>query len=227
MDLRQDCLDAWLIHWPIHNRPGVRVARTAADLLPPEAIPVAETWQALEDCVRAGLTRHIGVSNFSLPKLEGLWNRADIKPTVVQAELHPYLPQPDLVDFCRTRGIQLVAACPLGSGDRPRALKQPDEPRLLADPVIGAVARKHRATPGQILLAWGLARGTAVIPKAVSPRHIKENFAAQNLRPDAEDLALLAGLARGQRYISGDHGMAASPYTQARLWDMARKEGTT
>ena len=219
-DLRQDYLDAFLIHWPIHNRPGVRVARSAADLLPPEALSLTDTWQALEACVDAGLVRCLGVCNCSLPRLAALWEEVRIKPGVLQVECHPFLPQDALLDFCRDRGIRLEAACPLGSGDRPLALKRPGEPVLLSHKTVVSVARKHHASPAQILLAWGLARGTTVLPKSVSPRHLRENLAAQAIRLDAEDRAALAALACGWRYISGGHErMPASPYTQTWLWE--------
>lgn len=219
-DLRQDYLDAFLIHWPIHNRPGVRVARSAAELLPPEALPLTSTWQALEACVDAGLVRCLGVCNFSLPRLAALWAESRIKPGVVQVECHPFLPQDALLAFCRDRGIRLEAACPLGSGDRPKALKQPGEPVLLTQKTVVNLARKHHASPAQILLAWGLARGMTVLPKSVSPRHLRENFAAQALRLDAEDMAELAALDCGWRYISGGHErLSATPYTPAWLWE--------
>ena len=216
-DLRLDCLDLYLIHWPVHYRRGVGVPRSAADYLPPDAVSLAETWQAMEDCVRAGLARHIGVCNFCLPRLAAFCETAAIKPAALQIELHPWLPQTEMLDFCRERGIIPIAFAPLGSGDRPRALKLPDEPVLLADAVIRDIARKHRATPAQILLAWALGRGTAVIPKSVSPRHLRENFAAGNLRLDAEDMARITALECGRRLLSGNHG--ASPYTQEWLWN--------
>ena len=219
LDLRLDCLDLYLIHWPVHYRRGVGIPRGPADYLPPDAVPLAETWQAMPDCVRAGLCRFLGLCNFSLPRLAAFWDAAaasGIKPAALQIELHPWLPQPDLLDFCRKRGIIPIAFAPLGSGDRPKALKQPGEPALLSDAVIADIARARRATPAQVLLAWALARGTAAIPKSVSPRHLKENFAAQNLRLAADDLARIDGLACGRRLLTGRHG--ASPYTQEWLW---------
>ena len=92
-----------------------------------------------------------------------------------------------------------------------------ERPALLAEAAIRDIAKKHRAAAAQILLAWALARGTAAIPKSVSPRHLRENFAAQNLLLDAEDMARIAGLACGRRLLSGNHG--ASPYTQEWLWN--------
>lgn len=215
--LRLDYLDLYLIHWPIHFRRGVGIPKSRADYLPPDAVPPAETWRALEDCVRAGLTRRIGVCNFSLPRLAALIETAAIKPAALQIELHPWLPQTDMLDFCRKRGIIPIAFAPLGSGDRPKALRRPGEPTLLRDALIGEIAKKHRATAAQVLLAWALARGAAAIPKSVSPKHLRENFAAANLRLDAEDLARIAGLACGRRLLSGEH--AASPYTREWLWN--------
>lgn len=219
-DLHQDYLDLYLIHWPIHFRTGVGFPRGPEDLLPPEAIATDATWQALEECVRAGLTRYIGVSNFTVAKLRPLLERAGIAPIMNQIELHPYLQQENMLAFCRERGLLLTAYSPLGSQDRPKIMKKSDEPILLDNPVITEVARKHRATAAQILIAWALARGTVVIPKSVNPERLRDNFRAQELQLDREDMERIATLERGWRYVEGEGFCSpGSPYTLAWLWD--------
>ncbi len=219
-DLRQDYLDLYLIHWPIHFKKGIAFARGPEEMLPPEAIALSATWQALEECVRTGLTRHIGVSNFTVAKLRPLLEQADIAPVMNQIELHPYLQQEEMLAFCRDKGLLLTAYSPLGSQDRPKVMKKSDEPILLDNEVIVETARKHRASAAQILIAWALARGTVVIPKSVRPERLRENFKAQELRLDREDMERIAGLERGWRYVAGDDFCSAgSPYTLSWLWN--------
>lgn len=213
-----DYLDLYLIHWPVVQKEHVMRPSQASDLISLKELPLSKTWGALEACVDAGLTRHIGVANLSVAKLQGLLKTARIKPEMDQVELHPYLQQDALLAFCRENGINVTAYSPLGSGDRPGA--KAGDPVLLKEPVLQAVADRHGASPAQVLIAWALKRGTAVIPKSANPEHIRQNFQAQDLQLSAQDMADLAALDRGHRMISGDLWcVAGSDYTLATLWD--------
>src|SRR5690606_11209046 len=119
-----------------------------------EERPIAVTWAALEALVDEGLTRHIGVSNFSIRKLQTLLETARIKPAMNQIELHPYLQQNSMLAFCHANGVHLTAYSPLGSFDRPETFKAADEPVLLKDPVIVEIAERHQASPAQVLIRW-------------------------------------------------------------------------
>lgn len=219
-DLRLDYLDLYLVHWPVALRPEVLLPREAADLIALDALPIAQTWQAMEALVEQGLCRHIGVSNFSVVKLDELLARARLKPEMNQVELHPYLQQAAMLDFCRRHAVLLTAYSPLGSPDRPAGMRAVGESRLLDDPTIARLATRHGATPGQLLIAWGIARGTAVIPKSVNPERLRENLAAAELRLEAADLLEIARLDRHYRYVTGSFWtMPGSPYTLANLWD--------
>lgn len=213
-DLRLTYLDLYLIHWPVVLRPGVQFPQSAEDLVPLEQVPLAPTWAAMEDLQSAGLCRHIGVSNVSQAKLQALLEQARVVPAVNQVERHPYLQQPDLLAYCREKGIILTAYSPLGAG-------RTDNPSpVLADPVITSLAAERGATPAQVLLAWGLACGTVVIPKALGREHLAANLAAQDLELDAEAMAQLAALERRERFVDGSFWfMPGSPYTEANLWD--------
>jgi alcohol dehydrogenase (NADP+) len=168
----------------------------------------------------AGLCRHIGVSNFSVAKLEGLAGQARTRPEVNQVELHPYLQQPALLAWCKVHDVHLTAYSPLGSPDRPGRLQAGDAPVLLEDPVVRGIAEQRGATPAQVLLAWSLHRGVSAVPKSVNPARLAQNLAAADLRLTPEDMAALAGLDRHARYISGDlWAPPGSPYTLANLWD--------
>jgi alcohol dehydrogenase (NADP+) len=218
-DLRLDYLDLYLVHWPVPIRPGITFPQGAGDFLSLDDQPLADTWAGMEDAVDAGLARAIGVSNFSAPRLAALAAGARIPPAVNQVELHPYLAQSDLLEAARDLGVRLTAYSPLGSMDRPERLKKADEPVLLDDPVVAAVADAHGATPGQVLIAWALARNTAVIPKTSRPERLAENLAAAQLDLTQAGLARLEGLDRGYRYVDGSFWcIPGSPHTLDNLW---------
>jgi diketogulonate reductase-like aldo/keto reductase len=124
----------------------------------------------------AGWCRSIGLSDISLTRLEGIVSAARIRPAVIQVESHPYLPEWDLLDFCRNHGIVLQAFAALGHAM---------EPSLLGDPVITAVARRVGRTPAQVLLAWAVQRGTAFLTTSTKARRIQENFDISALPEDA------------------------------------------
>lgn len=215
-------LDLYLIHWPVAQKPGVIVPRTGDDFVKPDDLPLATTWAAMELLVGQGLARHIGVSNLSVRRLRALADGARHAPEVNQIELHPYLQQPDMLAFCRDAGVHLTAYAPLGSRDRPAILRGENEPVLLEDPVVAAVAARHGASPAQVLIAWSLRRGTSVIPKSVNPQRLAENLAAAGLVLGDDDMAALAALDRGFRYASGTYWvLPGGPHTLETLWGEA------
>ncbi len=219
-DLGLDYLDLYLVHWPVVMRAGVKSLSQGSDLLPFSNESLRGTWQAMEQALDQGLCRHIGVSNFSLKKLQDLLAFARRKPEMNQVELHPYLQQSRLLEFAQQAGILLTGYAPLGSGDRPDTLKKAEEPSLFSEPVIQSIASHHRITPAQVLLAWAIERGTITIPKSVNPTRLKENLAAADISLSATDLEQIAALDRHYRYVSGDFWMVPdSPYSLAMLWD--------
>jgi alcohol dehydrogenase (NADP+) len=136
-----------------------------------------------------------------------------------QIELHPYLQQIKMLEYCKKNQVLLTAYSPLGSGDRPAALKKANEPSLLDNPVILEIAEKRHITPGQVLLVWGLCRGTAVIPKSVNHERLRENFQAADLELTANDLAAIDTMEKGYRFVDGAFFTTpGSPYTVEGLW---------
>ncbi len=219
-NLQLDHLDLYLIHWPVVFKKGVSFAQSPEDMIALEDLPVSETWEGLEAAVDSGGCRHIGVSNFSVAKLESLIGAARVKPEVNQIELHPYLQQLSMLDFCRQAGVLITAYSPLGSQDRPDEIKAEAEPILLEDPTLAAIAERHGATPAQVLISWSMQRGIAVIPKSVNPARMKQNLAATEVSLSEEDVQEIAGLDRARRYLAGDFfAFEGSPYTLANLWD--------
>ncbi|MEM7201415.1 MAG: aldo/keto reductase [Planctomycetota bacterium] len=219
-DLQLDYLDLYLMHWPVAQKKGVHVPERADQLISLDELPLAETWAALDATAAAGRCRHLGVSNFSQPKLEALCASAARRPEVNQIERHPYLQQRDLLAWCAAHDVHVTAYSPLGSPDRPAGLRQVDEPVLLQDPVVARIAGQCGATPAQVLLRWALARGTSVIPKSVRPERLAQNLAALDVTLSAADLAELDALDRHRRYVDGSFwAIPGSAYSIAGLWD--------
>ena len=219
-DLGLEWLDLYRIHWPVAIDPAVGFPRSASEVLPPSAERLRATWAGMEAVQEAGLTRHIGVSNYSIRKLQDLLEHGRLRPEVNQVELHPLLQQPQLVAFCNAHGIHLTAYSPLGSGDRPAQLKAADEPVLLENPVIAAIAAEHGCTAAQVLLAWHLSRGIATIPKSVRAERLRENLAAAVIELSPADQERIAALDQGLRLVDGFFWlMEGSPWTLQSLWD--------
>jgi alcohol dehydrogenase (NADP+) len=218
-DLQLDYLDLYLIHWPVALKKSVVFPESPEDMIALADLPLLKTWTAMEALSDKGLCHHIGVSNFNISRLQALCSDAQQKPEMNQIELHPYLRQPEMLDFCKEQGIHLTAYAPLGSQDRPPGLKEANEPVLLEDPVIANIAGRHGVSAAQILISWAVHRDTAVIPKSVNPGRMKENLAAAGISLTSEDLLEIAGLDKHRRYVSGDFwALAGSPYTVADLW---------
>jgi alcohol dehydrogenase (NADP+) len=208
------------VHWPVPIRPGVAFPSSGDDLLAPATVPLADTWAGMEDVRELGLCRHIGVSNFSSRKLQDLLAHCRIQPEVNQVERHPLLQQPQLLADCVAAGVHVTAYSPLGSGDRPAALKGADEPVLLENPLIGAIAAEHGCSPAQVLIAWQLQGGLSTIPKSVSPARLRDNLAAAELALTPADLERIAGLDQHRRLVDGSFWLLeGSPWTLATLWD--------
>lgn len=219
-DLQLEYLDLYLIHWPVSLKQGVGFPQSAEDFLSPEEAPISATWKAMEVAVENGLARHIGVSNFGVKRLEALLETAVHPPEMNQVESHPYLQQQGLLDYCHAHDIHLTAYSPLGSPDRPEGLKGANEPSLLDNPVIKEIAAEKQCSAGQILISWALHRGVSVIPKSVNPKRILENFEAQSVELNSEDIERIDALEKGFRYVTGSFWtFEGGPFTMDNIWD--------
>jgi diketogulonate reductase-like aldo/keto reductase len=164
-----DAVDLYLVHTPFAFKPGDDQDPRHPDgaVIYDDGVTLEETWAAMENLVDEGLTGAIGLSDIDVEGTKKIVNTARIKPAVVEVESHPYHPQWELHELRETDGIILLAFASLG-----HAL----EPRLLDDPLIVSIAQRSGKTPAQVLLAWGIQRGSAVLTGSVNPARISENF---------------------------------------------------
>lgn len=221
-DLALDYVDLYLIHWPIPLQPSAVIPTSPADFRSLDEAPLTATWQGMEDAVAAGMTRHIGLSNFSAPKVDALLANCRITPEANQIERHPFLQQNALVAHCQANGVHVTAYSPLGSSDRPDFMKTGTEPSLLTNEVIASIALDRGCTPAQVLLAWHVQSDVAVIPKTVHPARLRENLAAADIALTPAQMSQIAALNLGFRFLDGSFWLVeGGPWTRHSLWDEA------
>lgn len=146
----------------------------------------------MEDLYRSGKARAIGVSNFSIPRLEQLLSFASIPPAANQVEIHPFLPNQELLDFAKSKNILLVAYSPLGSQNQVPTTGE----RVSENATLNEVARRTGHTLAQVLIAWGIKRGYPVLPKSATPSRIRSNFEGFELSED--DFQAVNAVAEGR-----------------------------
>jgi 2,5-diketo-D-gluconate reductase A len=177
-DLGFDYIDLFLVHWPLPSLYG-------GDYV--------STWRVLEEFHRDGRARSIGVSNFQPGHVDRLAAETDTVPAVNQIEVHPYLPNDAVRAYGQEHGIVTEAWSPLAQG------------AVLADPAILAISARLGRTPSQVVLRWHVQRGDVVFPKTVSPKRMRENLDLFTFDLEADDMAALAALERGEAGRTGPH----------------------
>ncbi|XP_049735105.1 aldo-keto reductase family 1 member A1-like isoform X2 [Elephas maximus indicus] len=199
-DLQLEYLDLYLMHWPCAFEQGDNPFPKNADgTIRYDPTHYKETWKALETLVAKGLVRALGLSNFNSRQIDDVLSVASVRPAVLQVECHPYLAQKELIAHCHARGLEVTAYSPLGSSDR--AWRDPDEPVLLEDPVVLALAEKYGRSPAQVLLRWQVQRKVVSIPKSITPSRILQNIQVFDFTFSPEEMKHLDGLNRNWRYI--------------------------
>jgi diketogulonate reductase-like aldo/keto reductase len=163
----------------------------------------------MEKVYKAGKTRSIGVSNYKIEHLEALLKYAEIKPMVNQIEIHPFLPNTELIEYCRSHDIMPAAYSPLGSQEEVPATKE----KLLENVALNTLAKKKRTTLAQVLIAWGIKRGYVVLPKSANEERVKRNASLIDL--SEEDFEEVNKVAEGRhdRFVNpiGMFGFDAWP----------------
>ncbi|XP_075409278.1 aldo-keto reductase family 1 member C1-like [Tenrec ecaudatus] len=201
--LQLDYVDLYLIHFPLPLKPGDEIIpqdENGKALF--DTVDICVTWEALEKCKDAGLTKSIGVSNFNHKQLEMLLNKPGLKykPVCNQVECHPYLNQSKLLDFCKSKDIVLAAYSALGS-HRDKNWVDQNSPVLLDDPVLGALAKKYKRSPALIAIRYQIQRGVVVLAKSFNERRIKENMQVFEFQLTSEDMKVVDGLNKNFRYL--------------------------
>ena len=182
--LRTDHLDLTLIHWPSPN----------------SEVPVAEFMGALLKAKKLGLTKQVGVSNFTIALMKEAIAAVGAEHIATnQIELHPYLQNRKVVEFAQSQGIHITSYMTLAYGE------------VLKDPVIIAIADRHQATPAQVTLAWAMQLGYSVIPSSTKRTNLESNLKACSLKLSDEDMTQIAALDRGHRLTD--------PQSVAPAWD--------
>ena len=228
-DLGLDYFDLYLVHFPIAlsyvdfndryppewifdpeaENPGMQL----------DAVPLSETWGAMEKLVEVGLCRQIGICNYSTSLVHDLMSYARIKPAMLQVESHPYHTQEALLRTAQQYGIAVTAFSPLGSLSYVSIDMATANDSVLTEPVVMAAAQRIGATAAQVVLRWGIQRGTAVIPKTSNPQRLVENLHLSELSLNEDEMAAISTLNQNRRFNDPGHFCEAAFNTFHSIYD--------
>lgn len=228
-DLGLDYFDLYLVHFPIAlsyvdfndryppewifdpeaENPGMRL----------DAVPLSETWGAMEKLVEVGLCRQIGICNYSTSLVHDLMSYARIKPAMLQVESHPYHTQEALLRTAEQYGIAVTAFSPLGALSYVSLDMATANDSVLTAPVVVAAAQRIGATAAQVVLRWGIQRGTAVIPKTSNPQRLVENLHLSELSLNEDEMAAISALNQNRRFNDPGHFCEAAFNTFHSIYD--------
>ena len=228
-DLGLDYFDLYLVHFPIAlsyvdfndryppewifdpeaENPGMRL----------DAVPLSETWGAMEKLVEVGLCRQIGICNYSTSLVHDLMSYARIKPAMLQVESHPYHTQEALLRTAQQYGIAVTAFSPLGALSYVSLDMATVDDSVLTEPVVMAAAQRIGATAAQVVLRWGIQRGTAVIPKTSNPQRLVENLHLSELSLNEDEMAAISALNQNRRFNDPGHFCEAAFNTFHSIYD--------
>lgn len=203
-DLGLEYLDLYLMHWPVAFQPekGREIELENVDIL--------ETWWAMEELVRDGLVRQIGISNFNQAQVERLLRYARIPPTVHEFETHPYLAQSEFVKWNLQHGLRVIAFSPLGNMN---PIYKSSMPPLLEDEFLSSIAHQKGITVAQLVLAWSMHRGVVVIPKSEHEERVLENWEAQRVILSDDEVVSITAYDKKTRFNNPSTEWGTKLYT--------------
>lgn len=214
-DLDLDYLDLYLVHFPIalefvpfETRYPPEWVFDPSDepaMMKPARVPLQETWRAMEELADEGVVRDIGVCNYTTGLLRDCLNYANRAPAVLQIESHPYLAQPRLLRFCAEQDIAVTAFSPLGALSYVELGMAESNDAVIAQPVVVDIASRLGKTPAQVVLRWGVQRGTSIVPKTIKPERLAENAALFDFELTPDDMNAISALNRNQRFNDPGH----------------------
>ncbi len=209
-DLGLDYLDLYLVHFPIaleyvpietrYPPEWVHDPEAAQPSMRRAKVPLHQTWAAMEGLVSAGLSRNIGVCNYNSGLLHDLMSYAEVKPHTLQVEAHPYLTQDKLVRLAKDYGLQVTAFSPLGALSYVELDMAGRSDSVLTEEVVQRAAEAHDKTPAQVVLRWGVQRGTSIIPKTSKSERMRENLDILDFELSDDEMEAISRLDRGQRF---------------------------
>ncbi|KAG8366220.1 hypothetical protein BUALT_Bualt17G0053900 [Buddleja alternifolia] len=213
-NLDTDYVDLYLIHWPVSAKPGkVEYPIKAEDFLP---MDFESVWAAMEECQKIGLTKAIGVSNFSCNKLQQILSTAKIQPAVNQVEVNPCWQQKKLRQFCKEKGIVVVGYSVLGSGGTFYGTN-----RVMDSEVLNQIAKAKGKTVAQVSLRWAYEQGIGMVVKSFNKERMKRNMDIFNWSLSNEEVDKISEIPQGRVCHGSDYtSHLYGPYkTIEEIWD--------
>ena len=214
-DLQLEYLDLYLIHFPIalefvpfdtrYPPEWVFDPDVESPMMKASKVPLSETWSAMEKMHSQGLTKHIGVCNYTSGLLHDLMSYAKRKPDVLQIESHPYLTQERLIRLAKHYGLAVTAFSPLGASSYFELDMAQEGESVLNAAVVKKIADRVGKTSAQVVLRWGIQRGTSVVPKSSRVERMKENLDIFDFELSAEDMRSISVLNQNRRFNDPGH----------------------
>ncbi len=222
-DLQLDYVDAFYVHWPF---PNYHAPGCDGDSRNPASKPFSverfmATWQQCEKLVDMGLTRYIGMSNMTVPKLEAVLPLCRIKPAMIELELHPSFQQPDLFDYIISKGIEPIGFCPIGSPSRPERDKTESDVVDTEIPEVVEIAKAHGVHPAIVCLKWAVQRGQTPIPFSVNEEKYTGNLKCVTEDPLTDkEMQAIEAVDSDCRLIKGQVFLWPGAKGWEDLWDL-------
>jgi len=221
-DLRLDYIDIYFVHWPFPNyhAPGCDGDARNPDSRPFFADEFMAAWRQMEKLADMGLVKSIAMSNMTIPKLEQVLPLCRIQPAAIEMELHPAFQQPELFEYCVSRGVQPIGFCPIGSPNRPDRDKAPGDIDPASMPEIAEIARAHGVHPAIVCLKWAARHGQIPIPFSVHPENYENNLRCVTEDPlTDEEMGKIAAADKNCRLVKGQVFLWKGSSSWRALWD--------